>query len=275
MPIIYGDDGYEFSPCQIENSIDYLNLYGFAAKDVETWEQTPEESSGSRAVFSAEVVRHLEMQGHTWYVMQCSLKIPENDQPLVWMARRRLNHLRQDLHDRVKTLMGATYAESFAKVPFARHGGVPGTSERLNSWFEILTALMNDRYVPPSIVLVTLQFLEPPAELTAEPEDATATDYSVFACAVTESGKDIGSDAVQRQVSQSIASESGTADGSVSIARWWWWVLPIQNRGHQQCAGPESSDVESAKAQPSDGQPVDDLETIEVHTIEAPVVEVQ
>ena len=52
-----------------------------------------------------------------------------------WPYATRARRARDELHDPVKASMGDSYAQFFGATPFARRGGLPGTTERLRNWF--------------------------------------------------------------------------------------------------------------------------------------------
>eukprot|EP00927_Polykrikos_kofoidii_P078281 TRINITY_DN75128_c0_g1_i1.p1 TRINITY_DN75128_c0_g1~~TRINITY_DN75128_c0_g1_i1.p1 ORF type:complete len:442 (+),score=55.84 TRINITY_DN75128_c0_g1_i1:63-1388(+) len=52
-----------------------------------------------------------------------------------WRCKRRLCDIRSDLHDKFKKKIGAAYMNWFRNTPFARRGGIKGTTGRLRAWF--------------------------------------------------------------------------------------------------------------------------------------------
>eukprot|EP00929_Paragymnodinium_shiwhaense_P061698 TRINITY_DN3083_c2_g1_i1.p1 TRINITY_DN3083_c2_g1~~TRINITY_DN3083_c2_g1_i1.p1 ORF type:complete len:506 (-),score=117.75 TRINITY_DN3083_c2_g1_i1:98-1579(-) len=124
------------------------------------------------------VIGHIEEDGHTLYEMSCVLR-PDNGggPPIVWNCRARLRELRTFLHDHVKEYLGPLYAASFNEAPFARHGGLPGTSSRLNAWFAKLATLLNGGALPPSLHAHVLCFLDTPL-----PEDAAVERFEEEEC---------------------------------------------------------------------------------------------
>mmetsp|Transcript_70985 Transcript_70985/g.140962 ORF Transcript_70985/g.140962 Transcript_70985/m.140962 type:complete len:251 (-) Transcript_70985:57-809(-) len=120
-----------------------------------------------------EVNGHEEEDGHTWYNVSASLSrivdeaiqvaAPANDgTELAWSARRRLCDLREELHDRVKDMLGPDYATHFDETPFARHGGPPGTTARLRDWLTTLASCANRGALEPRVLAYVLRCLEAP-----------------------------------------------------------------------------------------------------------------
>lgn len=143
----------------------YLTRYGYCVTDASAWSCPPNARSerGPGPSLELEVRGHEECDGHTWYVLECSLGAPAPARRLRWEARRRLVQLREQLHDRVKSaLAGPAYEQSFAGAPFAHKGGVRGTTARLQGWCAALANGINTGACPPSVAWLTLQFLEAP-----------------------------------------------------------------------------------------------------------------
>merc|ERR1712232_239827 len=74
-----------------------------------------------------------------------------------------MGQLRESLHDPVKQSLGlAKYKSHFLGASFARRGGLPGTTSRLQGWFTALTACLNSGVCSPSDTAFVLQFLDTP-----------------------------------------------------------------------------------------------------------------
>lgn len=163
-------EGVDFQPLPAVAVAPYLEAYGYAAADAETWRPVPlDQGASSIPRLSFVVAGHEEVLGHTWYVLACSLELSTDEgngaatRRLDWQARRRLVQLREQLHDRVKALIGETrYSQIFADARFAPKGGLPGTTARLNGWFAALAASINQGRAPPSLTAVVFQFLDIP-----------------------------------------------------------------------------------------------------------------
>eukprot|EP00927_Polykrikos_kofoidii_P050446 TRINITY_DN44362_c0_g1_i1.p1 TRINITY_DN44362_c0_g1~~TRINITY_DN44362_c0_g1_i1.p1 ORF type:complete len:357 (-),score=28.19 TRINITY_DN44362_c0_g1_i1:131-1132(-) len=215
-----------------------------------------------RPRIDAQVLRHVEMGDHTWYVLACFLRPAEEStsfevngsivdatiEPptedatwlksqaqsldavfLQWKAKRRLSHLRTHLYDVVRLEFGETaYAQHFANAPFALRGGVPGTSKRLNSWLAALCACINCGAAPPRIVSMFLLFLEPPLG-GAEPEVDEESDYAEFSRASAAARETIDlnrSNSGTLQDSSRSTSTSSVISNDTTVTRWWWMPLP-------------------------------------------------
>mmetsp|Transcript_35734 Transcript_35734/g.99899 ORF Transcript_35734/g.99899 Transcript_35734/m.99899 type:complete len:165 (+) Transcript_35734:1-495(+) len=125
---------------------------------------------------------HEEVRGHTMYSLSCALRpprppgegpsrpgAPDPSSERLWRVHRRLEQLRDDLHDYVKSELGEAYGRLFAATPFASRGGLPGTTAKLNAWVGTLAAVVNGgpevgaAPVAPTLVAFVLSFLDAPA----------------------------------------------------------------------------------------------------------------
>ncbi|CAE7602258.1 unnamed protein product, partial [Symbiodinium sp. CCMP2456] len=145
--------------------VPFLSVYGYKATDKHNWDKGHPMPS-----IQMSVDEHVEQAGNTWYLVQCSLRfVPGGEdgtgpaELLEWKAPRRLHHLRTDLHDRMKYFMEEDfYAKVFGETPFARHGGLPGTTARLRAWLERLAQAINQKEVPPEAAALVLLFFHAP-----------------------------------------------------------------------------------------------------------------
>ncbi|CAE7676097.1 unnamed protein product, partial [Symbiodinium sp. KB8] len=145
--------------------VPFLSVYGYKATDKHNWDKGHPMPS-----IQMSVDEHVEQAGNTWYLVQCSLRfVPGGEdgtgpeEHLEWKAPRRLHHLRTDLHDRMKYFMEEDfYAKVFGETPFARHGGLPGTTARLRVWLERLAQAINQKEVPPEAAALVLLFFHAP-----------------------------------------------------------------------------------------------------------------
>lgn len=146
----------------------FLSKYGYSAADDGTWAQAPcqpglGEAPGSQ--LELRVAGHHEADGHTWYEIECCLTAPQL-RKLNWQAKRRLVHLREELHDAVKVHMSSSYGEHFGATPFAHKGAPRGTTARLTAWLGALAACINAGGCSPRVVSLTLKFLDAPEPLS-------------------------------------------------------------------------------------------------------------
>lgn len=152
----------------------FLEGYGYETRaDTDMWLVRPGVSA--TPMLSFDVSGHEERGGHTWYQLKVCLEV--SAAPLRWTSERRLSTLREELHDRVKDVLGQNYAAHFSKTPFALKGGLPGTTARLTAWFGALAKVVNKGEAPPSLVALLLQFLEAPDPPDPEPEEDVAKIY--------------------------------------------------------------------------------------------------
>lgn len=139
----------------------YLDYYGYAAVDANTWRVAPslEITGGPR--FEVSVAGHEEVSKHTWYTLSCSV-VQGGAVRTEWKIQRRLLQLRKDLHNNVKQELGQAYDRHFSGAHFAYKGGVRGTTARLQGWCSALTACINAGHIKPSVVALVFQLLEAP-----------------------------------------------------------------------------------------------------------------
>lgn len=145
-----------------EDLVSYLRSYSYAAESSTQWCAAPASCLG-KPVLRLVLDGHCEVVGHTYYSLQCALSSGKPALCLAWPVQKRLTQLREELHDIVKDGLGKSYADLFAQAPFARRGGVAGTTGRLQTWLEILASCINEHSAPPSLVATVLRFLDTPA----------------------------------------------------------------------------------------------------------------
>lgn len=151
----------------------YLQRYSYAPGDTFSWQVRPGlKGSGPQLKISLE--DHREIDGHTFYTLECSLAL-SHGLNVNWEAPRRLMQLRKNLHDPLKQRFGhAKYKLLFAGAPFAHRGGVCGTTSRLRDWLTALTTCMNSGVCSPGETALVLQFLDTPPPSSDEPSPAQA-----------------------------------------------------------------------------------------------------
>merc|ERR1712107_767688 len=148
-----------------DQDVDHLQAFGFPVASSWKWEKNSESAPN----FQLELEGHEERAGHTWYFVRCKLQDSarwptarsDEAEEHVWTAPRRLQQLRCDLHDRLKNYdcdEEETYYSIFGETPFARIGGVPGTSARLTAWLRSLAHAISNLQVSPAVVAYTLLF---------------------------------------------------------------------------------------------------------------------
>lgn len=144
----------------------YLRRYGYDTLDGVNnlvWRTPPGKQARRSPVLALQIDDHQELESHTFYEVECTLTVPGVTEDLWWKASRRLEQMRQQLHDPVKEGLGPDqYARHFVSSHFAPRGGLPGTTARLNKWCDALAACVNSRECPPRIVAHTLAFLSAP-----------------------------------------------------------------------------------------------------------------
>jgi len=139
----------------------YLHSYKYVAANARSWQVRPG-PKGSGPQLTIALNRHEEMQGHTTYILECSLVLC-GCLNVQWEAPRRLVHLRQGLHGPFKQRLGPTkYRCNFAGAAFAHRGGLPGTTTKLQRWLFALTSCINYGMCSPGDTAFVLHFLDTP-----------------------------------------------------------------------------------------------------------------
>lgn len=141
-----------------ESLVLFLARYGYHAADSMSWQSA---EGPELPEIALNVIGHQERDGHTWYQVDCSLS-SSRMRPLTWQVSHRLAQLREDLHDPVKAALDKAYDEHFGRAPFAHIGGPRGTTGRLAGWCAALAACINAGACQPSLVGLTLRFVEVP-----------------------------------------------------------------------------------------------------------------
>mmetsp|Transcript_9199 Transcript_9199/g.24136 ORF Transcript_9199/g.24136 Transcript_9199/m.24136 type:complete len:242 (-) Transcript_9199:66-791(-) len=228
MPIVYAEGCHDFvleHRFKPPPELCYLEGYGYADLSVTdghpVHESVNPEADGCYfgIRLEMEVATHLEMQEHTWYVLQCAFRpVDSNSERMVqWRPKRRLVHIRSMLHDFVKDELGSKYVLHFGEAPFAYRGGLSGTSERLSTWLAALAHCINTGAATHRLAARVMQFLEPPS-LSGEPQELASSDYSEFArvCEAAIPGLEVAS--------RASLAETGTtlARSASEVTRWWW-----------------------------------------------------
>jgi len=159
----------EFEPMWRMDPMCSLSNFGYQAASFEQWRILPckagegNEPLELRLDILQDVLQppHVEHDRCTWYLVDCTLgPIPGDEGPLQlsWRAPRRLQHLRESLHDYVKEMLAENYSVHFAGAPFAHTAGPRGTTARLRKWLDTLADVINSGAVSPIIAALTLHF---------------------------------------------------------------------------------------------------------------------
>lgn len=143
------NDGHEWP--DVEPSA-FLKCYGFGLRT----------EHGTWPKLEITVDGHDEESGHTWYKLECAIVQPGMSRS-EWQTKKRLTHLRDGLHDQIKRELGDTkYAEYFADTPFAKRGGMKGTTARLIRWFSTLANRISTGQVSLQVTALVLRFIDAP-----------------------------------------------------------------------------------------------------------------
>lgn len=110
---------------------------------------------------SVQVTGHEEDEGSTWYQLQCS-STPSGCEQVNWCTRMRLCKVRECIHHPVKEALADLYPQYFADTPFARRGGLPGSTARLQAWFASVGKCIEEEALPERIFTELVQILAAP-----------------------------------------------------------------------------------------------------------------
>lgn len=150
------------TPSKSREMLRYLLEFGYQARSPEAWLPGIPRSASWPQLAVGEISGHSERNGHTWYNILCKIQVPGLAEHK-WSAPRRLHHLRHLLHDPIKAELGQTYYDyHFKDARFARHGALRGTTDALRRWLGTWSKFINDGHVAPSLVALTLSFLDAP-----------------------------------------------------------------------------------------------------------------
>mmetsp|Transcript_98955 Transcript_98955/g.191121 ORF Transcript_98955/g.191121 Transcript_98955/m.191121 type:complete len:273 (+) Transcript_98955:82-900(+) len=199
----------------------YLARYGFSAMTDSNWEAFPDHVM-SAPLLEIQVAGHEEREGHTWYQLVCSLLHgggAVGSRNLQWRGYWRLAQLREGLHNPVRELLSHdAYMKIFHGAPFALRGGPRGTTRRLRGWCGALSSCINQQLCPPSIVWLSLRFLEvpEPRSLTGDVKSSASTAAGALRGMLGTIG-----DSMKHRVeqAQSQAAESASSSAAAFAAR--------------------------------------------------------
>jgi len=205
----------------------FLCQFGFLAKNAKSWGNNRQ----PRLLFWID--SHSEMNSpwqHTWYAIMGNVIIDTSSSSRQWMVRRRLAHIRALLHDPVKRELSDEYNHHFKKARFARHGGLPGTTARMQSWFAALAKASLSGAISPALMARIICFLEAPTlhEHEGQPIPESKlfrANSTTVSCECINAEKQLGSDACDENSDLSWAQDlsddakdQGTDDGQSDSA---------------------------------------------------------
>lgn len=195
----------------------YLEGYGYAVADGGEWRKQPDgqgQGRGTNPQVSFQVEGHHEEDGHTLYMLECSL-VSQGLHHLEWLVQRRLRDLKNGLLEPVKEELRGSYAEHFKGVPFADKNSFRRTFASLKAWLATLASLINTSVCTPGLVACVLQFLEAPKPPTlARPAAVAAIPEAPGAdCGATAGGKPAPSSSPEAEAAQlaAVAPEGAAA----------------------------------------------------------------
>ena len=150
----------------------FLEPFGFLANTPLDWQKGPlpelriiiagHSSSGRHLFYNVECTLWRASHAGAGYAHKTEDASLTAQPWLAWRASRRLAHLRQGLHDLVKSHLGSSYKTYFCHVPFAQRFRPAGTTERLNNWCKRLAYCLSSRLVPPIVAANALRVLGAP-----------------------------------------------------------------------------------------------------------------
>lgn len=189
----------------------YVQPYGYTALGPLQWQELT--TGAARPTLSLKIVGHTEIEDHTFYQVKCGLEAPPN-LSLKWRVARRLVHLREGLHDVLQGSLGEGYDAVFGEARFARRGGPPGTSARLEAWLDKLADHVNDGRASPATVALVLNFCEAPKP----PTGATARALLDFVDVAKPSDRASSPFAAELSSPSAPASRKALQPGSAGLA---------------------------------------------------------
>jgi len=141
--------------------VPFLEQFGFAVQNARSWGNIIQKS---RLRFWIHGHREMGFHTlHTWYAIMGEVIGGDDSSRRHWMVERRLAHVRALMHHPVKSELGNDYNHYFREAHFARRGGLPGTTSRMQSWLAALSKAIHSGAVSPALVTDILCFLEAPA----------------------------------------------------------------------------------------------------------------
>lgn len=122
------------------------------------------------------------------YDLQCKLKstFSRGERMAEWTCSKSLSELRSKLHDHVKKELGTDYKTHFQDTRFAHHGGLPGTTKRLDAWFKTLANIANEGQMKNDLLAVFLDQLQAPVPQVDAQVEQFRKELHVAAVAAVE-----------------------------------------------------------------------------------------
>lgn len=198
----FGDLAVRVGPVPLGEVAAYVGRFGYRAGNPQHWLQDDSAADVQPHLTLGVINGHAEKgntEMHTWYALQCRISLKGSSATFRWQVERRLLHLRRMLHDPIRTQVAKTYGDVFKGAHFAKRGGPPGTTKRLEGWLGALAAVINKRDVSPALVALTLRFLEAP-EL------------------IRENGVDLVANAIAGTVAEASSASAENAVGAAHAA---------------------------------------------------------
>eukprot|EP00929_Paragymnodinium_shiwhaense_P086608 TRINITY_DN47103_c0_g1_i1.p1 TRINITY_DN47103_c0_g1~~TRINITY_DN47103_c0_g1_i1.p1 ORF type:complete len:357 (+),score=57.68 TRINITY_DN47103_c0_g1_i1:139-1209(+) len=153
-------DSLELAPDvpELASAMRYLGTFGYPVGNASAWRQSLLPKARIR------VTTHEEVLGHTWYTVDCEITPPHAQaQVLRWSTSHRLKFLRESIYSAVKSGLGKDYPTHFGATPFAHRMAPPGTTARLDAWFQTLSKCLNAGLLGPLLTAHALRELNAPA----------------------------------------------------------------------------------------------------------------
>lgn len=153
----------------------FLEPLGYAVTNETNWSRPASE----QPQIVCGVVGHTEFGGHTQYEFKCELA-GGPARHLTWATIRRLAHMREGVHDLVKSELQGKYDAFFGKTPFAHYMAPAGTTERLHAWMRSLASCINAGAVSPRCAANILCVLDAPGTEVHPLAEALPVTSTIF-----------------------------------------------------------------------------------------------
>lgn len=142
----------------------FLQAFGYAAIDSTSWASDPPYARPQIKIF---VTEHARIGYHEWYLINVTLE-QEGFERFQWEAARRHVHIKKLWYEQVKQDCGPQYKKQFAGAHFPASGKSSSIMKKLVNWCIVVARGINDGYLSPAIVALTLRFLDAPGPLIVD-----------------------------------------------------------------------------------------------------------
>eukprot|EP00927_Polykrikos_kofoidii_P054514 TRINITY_DN48926_c0_g1_i1.p1 TRINITY_DN48926_c0_g1~~TRINITY_DN48926_c0_g1_i1.p1 ORF type:complete len:438 (-),score=36.62 TRINITY_DN48926_c0_g1_i1:278-1519(-) len=182
-----------------------------------------------------------------------------------WRCKRRLCDIRSNLYDKVKRKLSGGYPGWFRKTPFARRGGIRGTTGRLRAWFSTFAEYFNTVMLDKRTKVQWLRFVGAPGKprqsrtfssvggsgYTSAASSARPSLTSRTNVLISRGVSPYGSRQVSRQNTQTFSQASSRALSRASSSGSLSTDKASRSNAPSSSAGPAGYTIGAASHQPS------------------------